>query len=76
MKPQILIVGRLLRPGMCFEHASEIVRLPNGRLRPDVCTVIAVRRGLVYYRHESGQVDSSYPSSFVTVVARWLDEAA
>jgi hypothetical protein len=76
MSTQILILGRLLRPGMRFQHASRTVRSPNGTVRPHLCTVTAVRRGLVSYRDEAGRLDHGYPSSFVTVVARWLEEAA
>jgi len=76
MGTQIAILNREVRPGMRFQHAYWVVGLPDGSVRPETCTVTAVRRGVVQYRSESGYVAASYPSSFVTAVDRWLDEAA
>ena len=76
MSTQIAILGRLVRPGMRFEHNQWIVDMPNGAFRPVMCTVTAVRRGVVHYRSEFGLIAQSNPTYFVTVIARWLDEAA
>jgi hypothetical protein len=73
---QIAILGRVVRPGMRFEHRRWVVGLPDGTVRADTCTVTAVRRGVVYYRNESEHGAGRYPSDFVSEVGRWLDEAA
>jgi hypothetical protein len=73
---QIAIHGRVVRPGMRFQHRNWLVALPGGGVRPDTCTVTAVRRGIVHYRNEAGFERASYPSEFVADVGRWLPEAA
>jgi hypothetical protein len=76
MGTQIAILGRVVRPGMRFEHARSFVLFADGSFRPDTCTVTSVRRGVVQYQKQSGDVAASYPSSFVSVVSRWLADAA
>jgi hypothetical protein len=76
MSTQIAILGRVVRPGMRFQHSRWIVSLRDGMIRPATCTVTAVRKGVVYYRNEYGFVAASYPSDFVHEVGHWLVEAA
>jgi hypothetical protein len=76
MGVQIAILGRLVRPGMRFQHRRWWVPAPDGSVRPAVCTVTAIRRGIVYYEDDSGQAVGQYPSDFVYDVDRWLELAA
>jgi hypothetical protein len=76
MGTQIVIFGHLVRPGMRFLHRRWLVGLPNGTVRPTICTVTGLRRGIIYYRDESGTMAARYPSEFVSDVNRWLEEAA
>jgi hypothetical protein len=76
MSTQIAILGRVVRPGMRFLHRRWLVEQPNGAVRPTVCTVTAVRGGIIYYRDEAGALAVRYPSDFGSDVNRWLDEAA
>jgi hypothetical protein len=73
---QIAIRGRVVRPGMRFQHTQWTIGLPDGTVRPDTCTVVAVRGGFLHYRNESGFVARSYPSSFASLITRWLPETA
>jgi hypothetical protein len=73
---QILIRGRWVRPGMRFAHRRWTVAQTDGTSRPDTCTVVSVREGVVHYRSESGQDSGGSPSEFVNHVDRWLPEAA
>jgi hypothetical protein len=76
MSIQIAILGRVVRPGMRFEHSRWVVNLPDGTVRPAACTVTAVRRGVVHYRNEDGSAAAGYPSDFVDEVDHWLVQAA
>ena len=76
MGTQIMIHGRVVRPGMRFLHRRWLVGLPDGTVRSTICTVTALRRGIVYYRDESGVLAVRYPSDFAADVSRWMEEAA
>jgi hypothetical protein len=76
MGTQITILGYLVRPGMRFLHRRWLVGLPDGTVRPTICTVTRLHRGIVYYRDESGALTARYPSDFVSDVNRWLQEVA
>jgi hypothetical protein len=76
MSIQIAILGRVVRPGMRFQHSRRVLSRPDGTGRPAICTVTAIRRGVVHYRDETGLLAASYPSEFVNDVGQWLVEAA
>jgi hypothetical protein len=76
MGTQVAILNRVVRPGMRFRHKQWVVGRPDGSVRPDTCTVTAVRRGVVHFQTEAGHTTQSNPTSFIHHVDHWLDEAA
>jgi hypothetical protein len=61
---------------MQFQHRRWRVRLADGAVRPAICTVTEVRRGIVHYQDEFGLSAAQYPSDFVSDVDRWLELVA
>ena len=59
--------------GMQFEHSRYIIFV-NAEVgyRSDVCTITAVRQGVVYYRNESGYKTKQDLAKIHESVKRWV----